>query len=140
MKNNKYDAVLFTHIEDGGLYWYRGVSKGTGDQCGTELHIYTDYYTGVTYHRPKDSWVEKMVPARARYLRFINKFVGDPWFMGKAFLTIGIFILLHHLVFEKMPEATDLLGMVAVGLIFNIILRIPTVVLYWKNFKRWWTA
>lgn len=128
------DTQLFTHKTKGGLYRLKGISKGAGVQRGQYFHIYEDYFTGQIYHREEDEWKQNMVPAKERYIYFVNRFFMS---VNEIFASLMVFAILYisHIAFKgSVPEASMILAQLAGMFVLVLALRIPIYIKHRKKY------
>ncbi len=131
----KDNAELYTHKEDGGIYYYHGLAHGTGDQRGELLHIYSDYFTDMTYYR-NHTWSTRMERVSAPGLRLSRFLHPRLWITTLIGLMI---IIITQVVFGTEFNAITPQEIVGTAVAGVLALGLPSFILHqlykWKYRK-----
>ena len=137
---DKDDGELYTHKEDGGIYSYRGIAHGTGEQRGQVLHVYSDYFSDLTFYRGADM-SERMERISAKGLRFGRMFRPAFWLTTCIGLVLiaAMQVMMGNLDLSVEQDARFVRNLIGPAVIATLVMsaaRFPMYYLYkWKYGK-----
>ncbi|AEH03552.1 hypothetical protein AVT69_gp127 [Pseudomonas phage PhiPA3] len=121
------EAVIYTHVETGGLYYRNGIAEGGH---GRQV-VFTSYFGGNVMYMSEADFQTVMKPAKTYGLRFARTWAPAKWIMV---MFAGLIVsLTYYSISGKVVSVNKYAEALTLIIVISSIMRYPITWLYfWK--------